>query len=114
MTIFLASLAGIPPLGGWYAKFGVFNAVLTARSGWGYSIAVIGAVNAVIATAYYVTIMREMWMKPAPDGDIAPVRVPASVKAALAITGVSTLVLGVLPGVFGYGAITGLAGAFGL
>ena len=31
MTIFLASLAGIPPLGGWYAKFGVFNAVLDAR-----------------------------------------------------------------------------------
>ena len=30
MTIFLASLAGIPPLGGWYAKFGVFNAVLDA------------------------------------------------------------------------------------
>ena len=31
MTIFLASLAGIPPLGGWFAKFGVFNAVLDAR-----------------------------------------------------------------------------------
>jgi len=114
MTIFLASLAGIPPLGGWYAKFGVFNAVLSARSGWGYSIAVIGAVNAVIATAYYVTIMREMWMKPAPDGDVTPVRVPGSVKAALAITGIATLVLGVLPGVFGYGGITELAGAFGL
>lgn len=114
MTIFLASLAGIPPLGGWYAKFGVFNAVLTARSGWGYSIAVIGAVNAVIATAYYVTIMREMWMKPALHGDVAPVRVPGSIKAALGITGVATLALGVLPGVFGYGGITGLAGAFGL
>ena len=114
MTVFLASLAGIPPLGGWYAKFGVFNAVLSARSGWGYSIAVIGAVNAVIATAYYVTIMREMWMKPAPDGDVTPVRVPGSVKAALAITGVATLLLGVLPGIVGLSGITGLAGAFGL
>ncbi len=114
MTAFLASLAGIPPLGGWYAKFGVFNAVLTARSGWGYSIAVIGAVNAVIATAYYVTIMREMWMKPAIDGDVTPVRIPGSIKAALAITGIATLVLGVLPGFTAYGGITELAGAFGL
>jgi NADH-quinone oxidoreductase subunit N len=114
MTVFLASLAGIPPFGGWYAKFGVFNAVLSARSGWGYSIAVIGAVNAVIATAYYVTIMREMWMKPATDGDVTPVRVPASIKAALAITGLATLLLGVLPGLVGHSGITGLAGAFGL
>jgi NADH-quinone oxidoreductase subunit N len=114
MTIFLASLAGIPPLGGWYAKFGAFNAVLTARSGWGYSIAVIGAVNAVIATAYYISIMREMWMKPAPDGDVTPVRIPASIKAALAITGIATVVFGVLPGVTGYRGITELAGAFGL
>ena len=30
MTIFLVSLAGIPPLGGWIAKFGVFTAVLVA------------------------------------------------------------------------------------
>jgi len=114
MTVFLASLAGIPPLGGWYAKFGVFNAVLTARSGWGYSIAVIGAINAVIATAYYVTIMREMWMKPVPDGDVTPVTVPGSIKAALAITALATLVFGVLPGFTGYGGITELAGAFGL
>ena len=74
MTIFLASLAGIPPLGGWYAKFGAFRAVVDAGGGWGYSIAVIGAINAVIATAYYIMLMREMWMKPVPDGDVTPIR----------------------------------------
>jgi NADH-quinone oxidoreductase subunit N len=114
MTVFLASLAGIPPLGGWYAKFGAFNAVLTARSGWGYSIAVIAAVNAVIATAYYITVMREMWMKPVPDGDVTPVLVHGSIKAALAITGIATLVFGVLPGITGHSGLTELAGAFGL
>ena len=35
MTVFLASLAGIPPLGGWYAKFGVFNAVLDGAAAGG-------------------------------------------------------------------------------
>ena len=114
MTLFLASLAGIPPLGGWYAKFGAFRAVLDAGGGWGYSIAVIAAVNTVIATAYYITVMREMWMKPAPDGDVTPVKVPASLRAALAITGVATLLFGVLPGIVSrFGELSDLAGAFG-
>jgi NADH-quinone oxidoreductase subunit N len=111
MTAFLASLAGIPPLGGWYAKFGAFNAVVTAGGGWGYTIAIIAAVNAVIAAGYYMVVMREMWMKPAPDGDVAPIKVHGSIVAALVITGVSTLVFGVLPGFSGYGSITGLTGA---
>ena len=114
MTIFLASLAGIPPLGGWYAKFGAFRAVVDAGNGWGYSIAVIGAVNAVIATAYYISVMREMWMKPVPDGDTTPIKVQPPVMAALAITVVLTLVFGVVPGIVGkFGALTDLAGAFG-
>ena len=114
MTIFLASLSGIPPLGGWYAKFGVFRAVLDAGGGWGYSIAVIAAVNTVIATAYYISIMREMWMKPVPDGDVTPIRVPPSLQAALAITGIATVVFGVLPGIISrYGDLSDLAGAFG-
>lgn len=114
MTLFLASLAGIPPLGGWYAKFGAFKAAVEAGSGWGYTIAVIGAVNAVIATAYYITVMREMWMKPVPDGDTTPVKVPAPVVAALTLCGAATLVFGVLPGLIAkVGELSDLAGAFG-
>ena len=54
MTIFLASLAGIPPLGGWIAKFNVFRAVLDAGTTAAYVLAVIGAVNTAIAAAYYL------------------------------------------------------------
>ena len=114
MTVFLASLAGVPPLGGWFGKFGAFKAVLDAGTGWGYSIAVIGAVNTVIAAAYYITVMREIWMKPVPDGDTTPIRTPASLQAALAITAAATVVFGVLPGLISrYGDLTDLTGAFG-
>ena len=73
MTIFLASLAGVPPLGGWIAKFNVFRAVLSVETGWAYVLAAIGAVNTAIAAAYYLRVMREMWMNAPPDGDVTPV-----------------------------------------
>lgn len=113
-TVFLASLAGIPPLGGWIAKFGAFQALLTSGSGWGYGLAVIGAVNSVIAFGYYGVVMREIWMKPAPYGDTTPIRTPASIRLALGISTVATLVLGVLPGVAMYfGDLARITGAFG-
>ena len=43
------SLAGVPPLAGWFAKFAMFQATIGVGSGWGYSIAIIAAINAVIA-----------------------------------------------------------------
>jgi NADH-quinone oxidoreductase subunit N len=114
MTFLLASLAGIPPFGGWFAKLNAFRAVLQAGTGLGYAIAIIGAINTVIAFGYYGNIMREMWMKPAPDGDIAPIKTPPSLVAALAITGTGTLVLGLLPGlVLRFGDLSALTGALG-
>jgi NADH-quinone oxidoreductase subunit N len=98
-TIFLASLAGIPPLGGWIGKFSAFQAVLEAGTSWGYVLAVIGAVNSVIAFGYYGNVMREMWMRPVPDGDTSAIATPAPLKLALGITGLATLALGILPGV---------------
>lgn len=113
-TIFLASLAGIPPLGGWIGKFTAFQALLSSGSGWGYALALIGAVNSVIAFGYYGTVMREMWMKPVPDGDTTHVVVPGSLALALTITSIATLVLGILPGVAThFGDIARITGAFG-
>jgi NADH-quinone oxidoreductase subunit N len=113
MTIFFASLAGIPPLGGWFAKFNAFKAVLDAGSTGAYVLAGIAAVNTVIAAAYYMRVLRVVWMDDAPDGDVSPVNPPAPVVAALAITVVGTLVVGVLPNIVArVGALDALTGAF--
>jgi NADH-quinone oxidoreductase subunit N len=97
MTLFLFSLGGIPPLGGWVAKFAVFRSLLSDGGGWATALAVIGAVNSVIALYYYANIARQMWFNPPPDGDTTAVKVPAPLFASLAITSVATLVIGVLP-----------------
>ena len=113
-TIFLASLAGIPPLGGWIAKFAAFQSLISAGNGWGYALAVIGAVNSVIAFGYYGNIMREIWMRPVPDGDVTPIRTHGSLSLALGITTVATLAFGIIPGVaLHFGDIARITGAFG-
>ncbi len=95
MTMFLFSLAGIPPLGGWLAKFEVFRAVVSANTPAAYVLAVFLAVNSVIALFYYANLAREMWMNPTPDGDESPIRIPPSLVAAVAITAALTLAFGV-------------------
>ena len=114
LTIFLASLAGIPPLGGWIGKFAAFQALLSDASPWAYVLAVVGAVNSVIAFGYYGNVMREVWMRPVPHGDTTPIVTPSSLQIALGITAVATLVLGILPGVvLRFGDVAELVGAFG-
>ncbi|CAB4661410.1 unannotated protein [freshwater metagenome] len=114
MTMFMASLAGIPPFGGWFGKFAAFQSLVSAGTTWAYALAIIGGINSAVAFGYYGKILREMWMKPVPDGDTTPVTVYSSLSVALVITSVATLVLGTFPGIaLHFGDIAGLAGAFG-
>jgi NADH-quinone oxidoreductase subunit N len=96
MTLFLFSLAGIPPLGGWLAKFVVFRSLLQPDlTAGGVTLAVIVGVNSVIALYDYANVAKTMWMDPVPDDDRAPVRVPFSLGAALAISITMTIAFGV-------------------
>ena len=112
MTLFLASLAGIPPFGGWIAKFVAFQSLIQSQSAWGYALAIVGAVNSVVAFGYYGNVMREIWMRPVPDNDTTAISVPGSLKLALVVTTGATLVFGILPGVGLYFAdLSEIAGA---
>jgi NADH-quinone oxidoreductase subunit N len=101
MTVFLFALAGIPPLGGWFAKFVVFKALVEPGTGAGYVLAGVVGVNSVIALFYYARIAQQMWMQPVPDEDRTPIRVPPALAGALAICCIVVLVLGVAPGIVG-------------
>ncbi|HBU04728.1 MAG TPA: NADH-quinone oxidoreductase subunit N [Acidimicrobiaceae bacterium] len=113
MTVFLFSLAGIPPLGGWWAKFRVMEAVIDAESASGVVLGVFVAVNSVIALYYYARIGLGMWAEDAPDGDTIPIRVPASLVSALAITVALTIAFGVYPPLVSEFDVTLLAGGLG-
>jgi NADH-quinone oxidoreductase subunit N len=97
MTIFVFSLAGIPPLGGWFAKLYIFRAALDAGTTGAVVLAIVAGVNSVIALFYYAAIAREMWMRPAPDGDLSPIRVPPALGAALVLSALGVVAVGVYP-----------------
>src|SRR6266478_2369299 len=94
LTIFLLSLIGIPITGGFFAKFYVFSAALKAKLIW---LTLIGVVNSAVGAYYYLRVVVMMYMresrKPAP---LAPI--PFGVSAALAISALATIYLGILPG----------------
>lgn len=96
MVVFLASLAGIPPLGGFFAKLYVFLALIEAGSVSAYLLAVIAAVNTVIAFGYYGRLASRMWFEQ-PDGsfDTAALEPPFSLRAALGLTAAATVLFGI-------------------
>ena len=96
MSGFLFSLAGIPPFGGWLAKLQIFSSLVQPDpTAAGVVLAVIVGINSVFALYYYAGIARVMWMEPAPDGDVTPVKIPVSLAAAMVLTLVFTLATGV-------------------
>jgi NADH-quinone oxidoreductase subunit N len=100
-TLFLFSLAGIPPLAGWFAKFVMFRAVFDANTTSAVILGVIAAVNSVIAFFYYAGVARRIWFhEPEAGVDTGPVRTPVALTAALAITTAVVLVVGVYPEFF--------------
>ena len=114
MSVFLFSLAGIPPLGGWFAKLLIFRAILESGTTGAVVLGVILAVNSVIALYYYANVAREMWMRPVPDEDRTPVRIGTPIGIALLLTSATTLVIGVFPNLFAHvGDLASLTHALG-
>ena len=101
MAFFVFSLAGIPPFGGWFAKFTVFRAAVSAGGGMSIALAIIAGVNSVIALAYYASVAKAMFMEePAelPEGEQRNhVRTPAPLALALGACVIVVVVSGVLP-----------------
>lgn len=93
MSIFMFSLAGIPPLAGFVGKFYIFSAAI--KSGY-VVLAVIGVLNSVIAVYYYLRVTVAMYMKP-PAREFAPLSLSAYMIVALIISIWGTIHLGIFP-----------------
>ena len=64
MAMFMFSLAGIPPLAGFFAKLYVFMAAIKAEL---YTLAVIGVLNSIVALYYYLVVVKVMYVDHSPE-----------------------------------------------
>ena len=67
MTIFMISLAGVPPTGGFWAKILIFGAAISRGGSLGVGLAVIMLLNSVVSIYYYFAVPRQMIFEPAVD-----------------------------------------------
>lgn len=93
MTIFMFSMAGIPPMAGFMGKFYIFSAAI--KSGY-MGLAIIAVINSVISVYYYLRITVVMYMKE-PTREFAPLMISPLMVAAIVISVVGTLQLGIFP-----------------
>jgi NADH-quinone oxidoreductase subunit N len=91
LAMLLFSLAGIPPLAGFFAKFYVFLAAIKAGL---FTLAVIGVVTSVVGAYYYLAIVKTMYFDE-PAKPFEPM--PYELKAVLAVTGLFNLLFFAYP-----------------
>ena len=92
MLAFLLSLAGIPPLAGFYGKYFIFLSLIETGH---YALATLAVIYVAVAAYYYLRIANAMFMRTATD--VEPVRIAPGVGFALAITGLASIGIGIYP-----------------
>jgi len=95
MTVFMFSLAGVPPMVGFYAKFAILQALITTNVAAYIVLAVVAVLLSMIGAFYYLRIVKVMYFDD--PVDTTAVASHGGVGVLLACNGAAALLLGVLP-----------------
>ncbi|HYT18300.1 MAG TPA: NADH-quinone oxidoreductase subunit N [Thermoplasmata archaeon] len=112
MLVFLLSLAGIPPLGGFFSKFVLFSSAVNASAfnPWYLALAVSGVLNSALSLYYYARVIWYMYILE-PEAGTAKEPVSRSISAAVFIA-LAIVMLTAIIAVFFFGYLTDAARSF--
>jgi NADH-quinone oxidoreductase subunit N len=91
MTVFMLSLAGVPPTAGFVAKLYLFKAAVGAQL---YPLAIVGVLTSILGAFYYLRVVVHMYMRPA-EGTDEPLAAPAMI-FALGVAAVVVVLFGLV------------------
>ena len=96
MAVCMFSLAGVPPLVGFYAKLSVLQALLASSQSAYISLAVFAVLMSLIGAFYYLRVVKVMYFDV--PVQTATIDAPADARALLSVNGLLVLALGIVPG----------------
>jgi NADH-quinone oxidoreductase subunit N len=96
MLVFMLSLAGIPPLAGFWGKYFIFLGLIESQH---YALAALGVLYSVFGLYYYLKIANAMFMRQPEKGE-EKLPISLAMRAALGLTGLATLYIGIMPNRF--------------
>ena len=95
MSVFMASLIGLPLTAGFFGKFYIFKSAIDAELYW---LVALGLLTSAVAAFYYVRVIVAMYVKPVPE-DAVELAIPApGLQAVLFVSAALTIGFGVFPG----------------
>ena len=97
MAVVMLSLAGLPPLVGFYAKLSVLQALISSQLTSYLVLAVFAVLMSLVGAFYYLRIVKVMYFD-APQSPVHPITAPADARVVLTINGALILILGIVPG----------------
>jgi NADH-quinone oxidoreductase subunit N len=96
MGIFMFSLAGVPPMVGFYAKLAVLQSLISTNDGMHLQLAIFAVAMSLIGAFYYLRIVKVMYFDE--PTDTSPIVTPTGARTVLSLNGAAVLILGILPG----------------
>jgi NADH-quinone oxidoreductase subunit N len=96
MAICMFSLAGVPPLVGFYAKLSVLQALLASSGSFYIGLAVFAVIMSLIGAFYYLRLVKVMYFDP--PTQTADIQAGVDARSVLSVNGALVLVLGIVPG----------------
>jgi NADH-quinone oxidoreductase subunit N len=96
MAICMFSLAGVPPLVGFYAKLSVLQALLASSQAFYIGLAVFAVLMSLVGAFYYLRVVKVMYFDP--PTQTAAIEAGFDVRSVLSVNGALVLVLGIVPG----------------